>query len=122
MPMRFVFNPPALEAAGLLTLPWEFPLEDWRDERLVEIRQRGLSRHVVRFVTDGGELFALKSISEDLARREYRMLRALADLAIPAVEVIGIVIDRGPDSDAVLVTRFLNFASTYRAVFSRPRG
>src|SRR5215469_4458667 len=120
--MRFVFSPPAIEAAGLLTLPWQLPLEDWQDDRLVEIRQRGLSRHVVRFVTDAGDLYALKSISEDLARREYRMLRALADLAIPAVEVIGIVIDRGPDSDAVLVTRFLNFASTYRAVFSRPRG
>jgi tRNA A-37 threonylcarbamoyl transferase component Bud32 len=120
--MRFVFSPPAVEAAGLLSLPWQLPLEDWRDERLVEIRQPGLSRHVVRFVTDGCELYALKSISEDLARREYRMLRALADLGIPAVEVIGIVIDRGPDSDAVLVTRYLDFASTYRAVFCWPRG
>jgi hypothetical protein len=120
--MRFVFSPPADEAAGLLTLPWDQPLEDWQDERLVEIRQRGLSRHVVRFVTDGGDLFAVKSISEDLARREYRMLRALADLAIPAVEVVGIVVDRGPDMDAILVTRFLAYSSTYRAVFSRPRG
>jgi len=119
--MRFVFSPPASEAAGLLTLPWELPLEDWRDDRLVEVRQRGLSRHVVRFVSDNGELYALKSLSEDLARREYRMLRALADLAVPAVEVVGIVIDRGADADAVLVTRFLAYASTYRAVFSRPR-
>jgi hypothetical protein len=120
--MRFVFSPPAGEAAGLLTLPWDLPLEDWVDDRLVEVRQRGLSRHVVRFVTDGGDLYALKAISEGLARREYRMLRALAGLAIPAVEVVGIVVDRGPDVDAVLVTRFLEFASTYRAVFSRPRG
>jgi Domain of unknown function (DUF4032)/Lipopolysaccharide kinase (Kdo/WaaP) family len=120
--MRFVFSPPADEAAGLLTFPWELPLEEWRDERLVEIRQRGLSRHVVRFVADGGELYALKSIGEDLARREYGMLRALADLGIPAVEVVGIVVDRGRDADAILVTRFLEFASTYRAVFSRPRG
>ena len=70
--MRFVFSPPASEVAGLLTLPWAQPLEDWRDGRLVEIRQRGLSRHIVRFVADSGELFALKSISENLARREYR--------------------------------------------------
>jgi hypothetical protein len=68
--MRFVFSPPADEAAGLLTLPWAQPLEDWHDTRLVEVRGRGLSRHVVRFVSDSGELFALKSISEDLARRE----------------------------------------------------
>jgi hypothetical protein len=120
--MRFVFSPPAAAAAGLLTLPWDQPLAEWRDERLVEIRQRGLSRHVVRFVSDSGQLYALKSISESLARREYRLLRALAGLAVPAVEVVGIVVDRGADADAVLVTRFLDYASTYRAMFSSPRG
>ena len=120
--MRFVFSPPASEVAGLLTLPWAQPLEDWRDGRLVEIRQRGLSRHIVRFVADSGELFALKSISENLARREYRLLRSLADLSVPAVEVVGIVVDRGRDADAILVTRFLEFSSTYRALFSSPRG
>ncbi len=67
--MRFVFSPPAGEVAGLLTLPWAQPLEDWQDQRLVEIRQRGISRHIVRFVEDSGELYALKSISEMLARR-----------------------------------------------------
>jgi Domain of unknown function (DUF4032) len=120
--MRFVFSPPADAAAGLLTLPWGLRLEDWQDDRLVEIRQRGLSRHIVRFVADDGRLYALKEISEDLARREYRMLRGLADTAIPAVEVVGIVVDRGRDADAILVTRFLEYASTYRAVFSSPRG
>ena len=119
--MRFVFSPPADEAAGLLTLPFGEPLEEWQDERLVEIRQRGLSRHVVRFVADGGELYALKSISERLARREYRLLRALAELNVPAVEVVGIVVDRGPDLDAILVTRFLEYSTTYRALFSSPR-
>jgi hypothetical protein len=120
--MRFVFSPPAGDVAGLLTLPWAQQLEEWREDRLVEIRQRGISRHVVRFVADSGELFALKSISEVLARREYRMLRSLADLGIPAVEVVGIVVDRGVDLDAILVTKFLDYASTYRAVFSRERG
>ena len=87
--MRFVFTPPADHAAGLLTLPWSVPLAQWRDERLVEIRQRGISRHVVRFVYDDGILYALKELSERLARREYRLLRALAELGIPAVEVVG---------------------------------
>jgi len=119
--VRFVFSPPADEAAGLLTLPFGEPLEEWRDERLVEIRQRGLSRHVVRFVAEGGELYALKSISERLARREYRLLRALAELNVPAVEAVGIVVDRGPDLDAILVTRFLEYSTTYRALFSSPR-
>jgi len=88
--MRFVFTPPADHAAGLLTLPWSEPLAEWQDERLVEIRQRGISRHVVRFVYDDGTLYALKELSERLARREYRLLRALAELSIPAVEVVGI--------------------------------
>jgi Domain of unknown function (DUF4032)/Lipopolysaccharide kinase (Kdo/WaaP) family len=120
--VRFVFTPPAEEAAGLLTLPWNEPLEEWDDERIVEIRQRGISRHVVRFVADGGVLYALKSISERLARKEFRLLRELGDLGVPAVEVVGIAVDLGPDADAVLVTRFLTFATTYRAVFSSPRG
>jgi hypothetical protein len=126
--VRFVFTPPADHAAGLLTLPWRVPLEDWRDDRLVEIRQRGISRHVVRFVYDDGTLYALKKLSERLARREYRLLRVLADLNVPAVEAVGIAVDleeadpRQPDADAILVTRFLAYATTYRAVFSQPRG
>lgn len=120
--MRFVFTPPAEEAAGLLTLPWSEPLEDWKDKRLVEIRQRGISRHVVRFVWDEGVLYALKSLSERLARREYRLLRSLAELGIPAVEVVGVAVDLGPGTDSILVTKFLPFATTYRAVFSSPRG
>ena len=126
--MRFVFSPPADHAAGLLTLPWSVPLAQWRDDRLVEIRQRGISRHVVRFVYDDGTLYALKELSERLARREYRVLRALADLNVPAVEAVGIAVDlddaqpEQQDGDAILVTRFLTYAATYRAVFSHPRG
>jgi hypothetical protein len=120
--MRFVFSPPADEAADLLTLPFEQPLEEWRDPRLVEVRQRGISRHVVRFVAEGAEMFALKEISERLARREYRLLRGLAELNIPAVSVVGIVVDRWRDADAILVTRFLDYSTTYRALFSNPRG
>src|SRR5579864_4839720 len=126
--MKFVFTPPADHAAGLLTLPWSEPLADWRDERLVEIRQRGISRHVVRFIYDDGTLYALKELSERLARREYRVLRALAELSVPAVDVVGIAVgldQASPaqdDGDAILVTKFLSYATTYRAVFSNPRG
>jgi len=120
--VRFVFSPPAEEAAGLLSLPWTEPLEDWADERLVEIRQRGISRHVVRFVADDGALYALKEINERLARREYQLLRTLSELGVPAVEVVGIVVGLGRGDDAILVTKFLTFATTYRAVFSSPRG
>ncbi|HEX3814158.1 MAG TPA: DUF4032 domain-containing protein [Mycobacteriales bacterium] len=120
--MRFVFTPPAQAATGLLSLPWDIPLEDWADQRLVEMRQRGISRHIVRFVAEGGEIYALKEISENLARREYRLLRELTDLQVPAVEVLGVAVDRANDLDAILVTRFLEYSVSYRALFSNLRG
>ena len=120
--MRFVFSPPADTAAGLLTLPWREPLEQWADERIQEIPQRGISRHVVRFVAEGGEFYALKEIPERFARREYQLLRHLKELGIPAVEVLGAVVERPDDLDAVLVTRFLDYSSSFRALFANPRG
>src|SRR3954452_9103559 len=120
--MHFVFSPPADAAAGLLDLPWGQPLEEWTDERLTEIPQRGLSRHVVRFVAEGGEVFALKEIPERPARTEYSMLRRLKELGVPAVEVLGVVVERPDDLDAMLVTRFLDYSSSFRALFANPRG
>ncbi|HYA44431.1 MAG TPA: DUF4032 domain-containing protein, partial [Acidimicrobiales bacterium] len=122
--MRYVFRPPAEVATGLLSLPWHLPLEEWQDERLVEIRHRGTSRHPVRFVTEHGGLYALKEMHEKLARREYRLLRQLSDLGIPAVEPFGIVFDRDVYGDvkldAVLCTCFLEYSTTYRALYSDP--
>jgi tRNA A-37 threonylcarbamoyl transferase component Bud32 len=120
--MHFVFSPPAEAAAGLLDLPWDLPLVEWTDHRLTEIPQRGLSRHVVRFVAEGGEVFALKEIPERLARREYTLLRRLQDLGIPTVDVLGIVVERPDDLQAMLVTRFLDYSSSFRALFANPRG
>ncbi|WP_307796681.1 DUF4032 domain-containing protein [Actinomadura barringtoniae] len=117
-----MFSPPGTAAAGLLDLPWHRPLEEWTDDRIVEIRSRGLSRHVVRFVAEGGHVYALKELDERLARREYRLLRRLRELGLPAVEVTGVVVDRGEQIDAILVTRYLDHASSYRALFANPRG
>jgi hypothetical protein len=120
--VRFVFSPPADTATGLLTLPWGEPLEDWVDDRIVEVPQRGISRHVVRFVAEEGEVFALKEIPERLARHEYSLLRRLNADGIPAVSVLGVAIERPDDLDAVLVTRFLDYSSSFRALFANPRG
>ena len=122
--VRYVFRPPADVASGLLSLPWQLPLEEWQDDRLVEIRHRGTSRHVVRFAVEQGHLYALKEMQEPLARREYRLLRRLAELGVPAVEPLGIVVDRGThdgvELDAVLCTCFLEYSTTYRALYSSP--
>ncbi|TDD92108.1 DUF4032 domain-containing protein [Actinomadura rubrisoli] len=119
--MHFVFAPPAETASGLLDLPWDEPLDEWDDERLVEIRQRGLSRHPVRFVAEAGDVYAMKELDARLARREYRLLRRLRDLGLPAVEVMGVVVDRPSGLDAILVTRFLDYSSSYRALFANAR-
>lgn len=120
--VRFIFRPPASHAAGLLSLPWDTPLEDWVDEHLLEVVQRGISRHVVRFVEVDGLVYALKEIDERLARREYRLLGELEAMGMPAVSVLGICVERGlfdgTELDAVLVTRFLDYSMSYRYVFS----
>lgn len=116
--MRFIFRPPASHAAGLLSLPWDVPLEEWVDTRLLEVAQRGISRHIVRFVEVGGMVFALKEIGERLARREYRLLGELEALGMPAVSVLGVCVERAGEQDAILVTRFLDYSMSYRYVFS----
>lgn len=119
--MRFVFAPPATESAGLLDLPWSLPLDDWVDDRLVSPRHTGLHRHPVRFVEDAGLVWVIKELPAGLARREYRLLRHLASVGIPSVTVQGVVVDRGPGVEAALVTRYLEYSSTYRALFSERR-
>src|SRR5436190_5651425 len=101
-----------------LDLPWGEPLAQWQSKRLVEV-MRGISRHVVRFVDYDGELFALKELPSRYAEREYRLLRTLAAESMPVVEVVGVVSDRGEEIDSVLITRHLEFAIPYRALFSQ---
>jgi hypothetical protein len=122
--VRVIFapGPEAEEAAGLLDLPWSRPLEQWEDNRLVTLRDAGVHRHVVRFISEANQVWAVKELPERLARREYRLLKKLADLGIPSVIAQGVIVDRGPDIDAGLVTRYLEYSTTYRALFSDPRG
>jgi Domain of unknown function (DUF4032)/Lipopolysaccharide kinase (Kdo/WaaP) family len=101
-----------------LDLPWEEPLEEWTSVRLVEV-ERGIGRHVVRFVDYDGALYALKELPPRLAEREYRLLRGLAEVGLPAVESVGIVTNRGETEEAVLITRYLDFSLPYRLVLQR---
>src|SRR5436853_7273602 len=81
------------EQAPLLGLPWGAPLEDWPETQFVEV-ERGIGRHVVRFVELDGRLFALKELPPRVAAREYRLLTALEHEEVPAVEAIGRVDER----------------------------
>jgi len=115
---RFVATRPD---TGLLSLPWDIPLEEWPEDRLVAL-PRGISRHVVRFVRVGGHVYAVKEVLEHLAMHEYRLLRDLERLDSPSVEPVGVITDRldqdGEPLDSILVTRHLQFSLPYRALFS----
>jgi hypothetical protein len=106
----------------LITLPWGIPLENWPEEILVAL-PRGISRHVVRFVRVGKEIYALKEVLEHLALHEYRLLRDLTRMDTPSVEPIGVVTGRsdadGEPLDPILITKHLQFSLPYRALFSR---
>jgi tRNA A-37 threonylcarbamoyl transferase component Bud32 len=101
-----------------LDLPWNEPLEEWDSPRFVDVA-RGIGRHVVRFVDYDGALYALKELPPRLAQREYRLLRALSEFGLPAVEAVGVVSDRGASEESVLLTRYLEYSLPYRLVLTR---
>jgi hypothetical protein len=110
------------EQAALLALPWTLPLEEWPESQLVEV-ERGIGRHVVRFVELSGGLFALKELPVRVAMREYRLLGELERQNVPSVEAEGIVTERiaedGGQLDAILITRYLEFSLPYRILLAR---
>jgi hypothetical protein len=101
-----------------LDLPWEQPLEEWDDPRLVKMAH-GISRHVVRFVRFGERVYALKATGEVAARREYAVLRELRDDHLPVVEPVGVVSDAPEPGSAVLITRYLDFSLPYWYLLGR---
>jgi len=120
--MRIQLVPRAAQV-DIFDLPWSEPLEAWRSSRLVEV-PRGIGRHVVRFIDDGGILYALKELPSEIAAREYRLLRALDTRGIAAVDAVGVVSDRtrtpaGEELADVLITRYLEFSLPYRLAIAR---
>jgi Domain of unknown function (DUF4032)/Lipopolysaccharide kinase (Kdo/WaaP) family len=104
-----------------LDLPWAEPLAEWRTERIVRMA-RGIARHVVRFVAYDERVYALKETDAESAWREYRLLLALHDEGLPAVEAVGVARWRTPDarSDrATLITRYLDYSLPYHYLLAR---
>ncbi|MER6827143.1 DUF4032 domain-containing protein [Streptosporangium sp. NPDC000563] len=105
----------------LIRLPWDVPLEQWPEHRLVSL-PRGISRHVVRFARLSGKVYAIKEISEYYAKREYRLLWDLSRMDTPSVEPVAVVTGRtgadGEPLDSALITQHLQFSLPYRAVMS----
>ncbi|GAB2451557.1 DUF4032 domain-containing protein [Nocardioides hungaricus] len=117
MALRIVANRPD---PALLRLPWALPLGEWT-EHVVPL-PRGLSRHVVRMVRLGEATYAVKETTEEMAFREYRLLRDLQRIGLPAVHPQGVVTGRvdgvGEELPAALLTQHLQFSLPYRSLFS----
>jgi hypothetical protein len=105
----------------VLTLPFERPLSEWSDERIVYV-PRGISRHIVRFVDVGGEVFAVKEATDRFVLREHSLLRSLAEHSVPVVDAYGTVVERvaddGEQLGGLLITRHLQFSQPYRSLFT----
>jgi tRNA A-37 threonylcarbamoyl transferase component Bud32 len=105
----------------LVSLPWSTPLEEWGEDVVISLPQ-GISRHVVRIVRLGTDVYAVKETPERMAFREYRLLRDLQRLGLPTVDPVGVAAGRaaedGSDIDSALVTRHLRFSLPYRSLFS----
>jgi len=118
MALRIVASRPDPAIVGL---PWSRPLEDWGDDIVVPL-PRGLSRHVVRIVRLGDRVYAVKETVEEIAFREYRVLRDLQRMRLPAVTPQGVVTGRvgtdGEELPAALLTEHLQFSLPYRSLFS----
>ena len=99
-----------------LDLPWHGALEEWESDRLAVV-ERGISRHVVRFVEYSGVFYALKELPHRLAHREYRLLRELARTGLPVVDAVGIV--HRPDREDILITKHLEYSLPYRLMLAR---
>ncbi|WP_127479685.1 DUF4032 domain-containing protein [Nocardioides pantholopis] len=110
---------------AILGLPWSVPLEEWTDQHVVPL-PRGLSRHVVRIVRLGQRTYAVKETVEPIAFREYRLLRDLQRLGLPAVTPLGVVTGRtdaeGEELPAALLTEHLRFSLPYRSLFAHGLG
>ncbi|HXH81261.1 DUF4032 domain-containing protein [Nocardioides sp.] len=118
MALRIVASRPD---PAIVTLPWSTPLEEWTDDHVVPL-PRGLSRHIVRIVRLGQRTYAVKETQEDIAFREYRLLRNLQREGMPTVVPQGVVTGRtdaaGEDLNAALLTEHLQFSLPYRSLFS----
>ncbi|TPF96694.1 lipopolysaccharide kinase [Bifidobacterium sp. UTCIF-39] len=106
----------------MFTLPWHKPLSQWPADLLANL-PRGISRHVVRFVRVGNDVYAMKEITQSVAQREYELLRQLEKIDVPSVKPIAVVTGRhdrdGKPLESMLVTQHLKFSLPYRALFAR---
>lgn len=106
-----------------LDLPWERPIAEWDESRLVDL-PKGISRHEVRFLGYDEGIYAIKELPSRPARNDYRVLRALEDARAPSVTAVGLVEGRSEDlheeRSAALITKYVDFSFSYWELLEGP--
>lgn len=121
--MRLQLAKPA-DHTAVVGWPLASPLQDWTIDGMQRVS--GLHRHVVRMVEGRDTSYVVKELPDDLAEREWRLLRELTDAGLPTVEVVGVVTGRtdssdggtGGSGDGLLITRHLDYSLPYRVLLS----
>jgi tRNA A-37 threonylcarbamoyl transferase component Bud32 len=104
------------EHTALVDWPFAERLDDWTIDGLYEVA--GLHRHVVRLIECEDTTYVVKELPDNLAEREWRLLRELGDAGLPTAEVVGVVVERADDADGLLITRNIDYALPYRVLLS----
>ncbi|MDO8362980.1 MAG: DUF4032 domain-containing protein [Actinomycetota bacterium] len=102
--------------ASVVHWPLDEPLDDWSLPGMHRVF--GLHRHVVRLLETADVTYVVKELPDDLAEREWRLLRALAEAGLPTAEVVGVVTGRDDQADGLLITRHLDYSLPYRSLLS----
>ncbi len=124
--MRLMPTPHVIVRGGnpdFLDLPWDRSLADWQHPRRL-LLPKGISRHEVQFYGYETGTYAIKELPLRPARHEYAILRELEEMDAPAVEPVGLVerpwLDPHDESAAAVITRYLDYAFSYRELLFGP--
>jgi hypothetical protein len=101
------------EHQAIVNLPYRLPLDEWNMDNVQRVL--GLHRHVVKLLEFEHISYVVKELPDDLALREYRLLRELSDDGLPTVEVVAAVTGR-PSGEGLLITRHLDYSLPYRSL------
>ena len=99
--------------AAILELPWRVPLAEWNMPNVHRVL--GLHRHEVKLVEFPHASYVVKELPDELAQREYRLLRQIDEWRLPTVETVAVVTDRVA-GDGLIITRHLDYSLPYRSL------
>jgi len=104
------------EHTSVVRWPLAESLAEWDIDGMQKVM--GLHRHEVRMVETADLTYVVKELPDDLAEREWRLLRELSEAGLPTAEVVGVVTGRDDEADGLLITRHLDYSLPYRVLLS----